>query len=120
MLSLFFAHTGQYIISFYLSGYHFNNVHVQTSNAFFDAEKSYVRATIALDAGCNANFAKCNTLMQNIAYKLKQPDVCATDFTAQNPIVLQAYNGLIAYQPMYQAGCLKDSTGSYCKPSKAR
>lgn len=89
----------------------------QTSHAFFEAEKSYVETTIALDASCNANFAKCNTLTQNIAYKIKQPEVCGADYTAQNPLVLQAYQGLLAYASMYQAGCLKDTAGSYCKQS---
>lgn len=60
--------------------------------------------------------------MQNIANKIKQPDVCGADYTAQNPLVLQAYGGLLAYASMYQAGCLKDAAGSYCKqlPNKPR
>jgi hypothetical protein len=53
--------------------------------------------------------------MQNIAYKIKQPEVCGSDYLAQNPLILQAYDGLLAYQSMYQAGCLKDTAGSYCK-----
>ena len=32
----------------------------------------------------------------------------------QNPMVLQAYNGLVAYQPLYHAGCLTDTGGNYC------
>ncbi|TLD32671.1 c6 zinc finger domain containing protein [Venturia nashicola] len=87
---------------------------LQTSHAFFEAEKSYVKTTTALDASCHANFSKCNALMQNIAYKIKQPEVCGNDYTAQNPLVLQAYQGLLSYASMYQAGCLKDSAGSYC------
>jgi hypothetical protein len=55
--------------------------------------------------------------MQNIAYKIRQPEVCASDYLAQNPLVLQAYDGLLAYQSMYQAGCLKDTAGSYCEYS---
>ncbi|QDS71988.1 hypothetical protein FKW77_001574 [Venturia effusa] len=86
----------------------------QTSHAFFEAEKSYLKTTIALDASCSANFAKCNTLMQKIAYKIKQPETCGDDYTAHNPLVLQAYQGLLAYASMYQAGCLKDTAGRYC------
>ncbi|KAF2427358.1 hypothetical protein EJ08DRAFT_593014 [Tothia fuscella] len=87
---------------------------LQTSHQFFEAQKSYVRTTIALDAGCNANFAKCNTYLSGLASKLLLKENCAADYAAQNPIVLQAYTGLITYQPMYQAGCLKDAKGSYC------
>lgn len=32
----------------------------------------------------------------------------------QNPMVTQAYNGFVAYQPLYHAGCLTDNDGNYC------
>ena len=32
----------------------------------------------------------------------------------QNPMVQQAYNGFIGYEPLYRAGCLTDGDGSYC------
>jgi len=32
-----------------------------------------------------------------------------------NPMVEQAYNGFLAYEPLYQAGCLRaSSNGNYC------
>jgi hypothetical protein len=40
---------------------------------------------------------------------------CAVDYGNDNPQVLQAYNGLVAYEPLYQASCLRDDEGSYCK-----
>jgi hypothetical protein len=40
---------------------------------------------------------------------------CRTDYHNDNPVVLQAYNGLVAYKPAYQASCLRDNKGSYCK-----
>ncbi|KAJ9665477.1 hypothetical protein H2201_004359 [Coniosporium apollinis] len=43
-----------------------------------------------------------------------QPNHCGPDYQNRHPMVLQAYNGFIAYQPLYQAGCLRDSTGNYC------
>ncbi|KAF2399521.1 hypothetical protein EJ06DRAFT_522411 [Trichodelitschia bisporula] len=86
----------------------------QTSHNFFEAQKSFVRTTFALDAGCNANFARCNALMGSLATKLRSSDSCAADYTNQNPLVMQAYSGLIAYATMYQAGCLKDDKGNYC------
>lgn len=39
---------------------------------------------------------------------------CGSDYQNRHPMVLQAYYGFIAYQPLYQAGCLRDSTGNYC------
>ncbi|KAM3418366.1 hypothetical protein BST61_g4365 [Cercospora zeina] len=31
-----------------------------------------------------------------------------------NPSVVQAYNGFLAYDALYHAGCLDDSSGRYC------
>jgi hypothetical protein len=42
-------------------------------------------------------------------------DACKIDYHNDNPVVLQAYNGLVAYKPAYQASCLRDDKGSYCK-----
>jgi hypothetical protein len=53
--------------------------------------------------------------MNTLAWKITLKENCGADYTAQNPIVLQAFAGFVAYQPMYQAGCLKDTQGSYCK-----
>ena len=40
---------------------------------------------------------------------------CGADFRNQQPLVLQAYNGLVAYEPVYKATCLKDAnTNEYC------
>ena len=62
--------------------------------------------------------------MQSYAAQLKDPANCGDDFNKQQPVVLRAYQGLVAYQPIMQAGCLKadpskvsDSKGSsneYC------
>jgi hypothetical protein len=53
--------------------------------------------------------------MANIAAQLIDDSNCGQDFKQQNPLVSQAYAGLIAYEPIYQATCLRDSvTGSYC------
>lgn len=67
-----------------------------------------------LDATCNVNFYSCNNLMSSLAVQLQQDGNCGADYRAQNPQVLYAYEGLIAYQPLYQAGCRKDPSGSYC------
>jgi len=52
--------------------------------------------------------------MSDLANELRWDDNCGYDYDDENALVLQAYNGLIAYQPLYQAGCLKDSEGNYC------
>jgi hypothetical protein len=87
----------------------------QTSQGFFQASKSLVRITQVLDASCNVSFSTCNALMQQLAVQLKQSNNCGTDFANNNPIVIQAYDGFIAYQPMFQAGCQKDDRGRYCE-----
>jgi len=53
--------------------------------------------------------------MNEFGRTIKNDSNCATDYATDNPLVLQAYNGLLAYQPLYQAGCLRDSRGNYCK-----
>lgn len=52
--------------------------------------------------------------MSRLAQDIRKQSNCGPDYTKQNPLVLQAYNGLIAYEPLYRAGCLKSGTGSYC------
>lgn len=54
-------------------------------------------------------------LLNNLASELIDDDNCGADFTRQNPLVVQAYSGLMAYEPVYRATCLKSSeTGNYC------
>jgi hypothetical protein len=53
--------------------------------------------------------------MSSIANNLTSTANCGADYSAQNPMVLEAYMGLITYKPMYQASCLKNpATSSYC------
>jgi hypothetical protein len=54
-------------------------------------------------------------VLQSLATDLISADNCGADFDQQNPLVMQAYAGLIAYEPVYRATCLRDPmTGSYC------
>ncbi|KAI9668686.1 MAG: hypothetical protein M1829_005299 [Trizodia sp. TS-e1964] len=87
---------------------------LQNSNSFFQAQKSVVRLTQALDASCNANFKLCVATMADLARQIQQDQNCGQDFRNQQPLVLQAYNGLVSYSPLYYAGCLKASNGNYC------
>ena len=52
--------------------------------------------------------------MNHLARELVSEENCGVDYSKDNPQVLQAYNGLLAYEPLYQASCLRDDAGSYC------
>jgi hypothetical protein len=87
----------------------------QNSQSFFQAEKSIVRVTQALDATCHVNVSECINTMSTLARNIKLDSNCGDDFRAQNPLVVQAYQGLLAYEPLYRVGCATSpSTGSYC------
>lgn len=89
---------------------------LQNSNSFFQAEKSLVTVSQALDATCAANVTSCKDVMQTYARGLRADTGCGADFGLQNPLVLQAYNGFTAYEPLYYAGCLKSTSNgnNYC------
>lgn len=52
--------------------------------------------------------------MASLARDLLHDNNCGQDYRRQNPLVGQAYNGLIAYEPLYDAGCQKDGHNEYC------
>ena len=88
---------------------------MQTSSGFFDASKSFFKITQTLDATCAVNETQCTTTLNGLARELLADTACKTDYNNDNPIVLQAYNGLVAYKPSYQASCLRDDDGNYCR-----
>ena len=88
---------------------------LQTSNSLFQASKSYVRITQTLEATCAANSTQCAAGLGDMARRLLAEDACKVDYDNNNPQVVQAYNGLVAYEPLYQASCLRDDDGKYCK-----
>lgn len=88
---------------------------LQNSNSFFRAQRTPTLLTQTLDAACNAPLAICSPLLANIASQLIETSNCGQDFRQQNPLVSQAYAGLIAYEPIYRATCLRDATtANYC------
>jgi len=88
---------------------------LQNSNSFFHAESSPILLSQTLDAACNAPLAICSPLMANIAAELIDDSNCGQDYQQENPLVTQAYAGLVAYEPLYRATCLRDSaTNNYC------
>lgn len=56
--------------------------------------------------------------MNTLAGELTSESACKVDYDNNNPQVVQAYNGLIAYEPLYQASCLRDDDGNFCKNSR--
>jgi hypothetical protein len=68
-----------------------------------------------IDASCHVpSYSACSTLMYSLATELST-EACKNDLSLQNPVVTQAYNGLIAYDTLYAALCLTSSTtGNYC------
>jgi len=88
---------------------------LESSNSFFQAEKSVTRITQTLDATCDADLTTCTTFLSNLANNLTTPANCQSDYKAQNPIVAQILTSLVAYKPLYQASCLKNpASGAYC------
>ncbi|KAH9829615.1 hypothetical protein Tdes44962_MAKER09104, partial [Teratosphaeria destructans] len=68
-----------------------------------------------LNASCSADFGTCSSIMSSLAVRIKQNSKCGADYQLRNPNVLQAYNALIAYEPLYHAGCARDQTsGDWC------
>ncbi len=53
--------------------------------------------------------------MASLASQLMQASNCGQDYRNQNPLVMQAYAGLVSYEPLYRATCLRNgATGNYC------
>ena len=88
---------------------------LQNSNSFFKTSRSPALLSQALDASCGASLAQCSPLMASLATQLIQDSNCGQEYRNQNPLVTQAHAGLIAYEPLYRATCLKSSeTENYC------
>lgn len=52
--------------------------------------------------------------MASFAQQIRSDDNCGQDYRRQNPLVSQAYNGLVSYGPLFHAGCQKNNKGEYC------
>ena len=88
---------------------------LQNSMSFFQAARSPSLLKRTLDTSCSASLAVCSPLMKTFADDLIAQGNCQNDYLRQNPLVMQAYSGLQAYEPLYQATCFKDaSTDNYC------
>lgn len=89
--------------------------HTQSSQSFFEAEKSLVSISTVLDHACEANVTRCTDYLARVARNLTDSSNCGPDYEANNPTIKEAYLGLISYQVVYSATCLKDpDTAVYC------
>lgn len=88
---------------------------LQNSMSFFQAARSPSLLEKTLETSCAASLAVCSPLMDKFASDLISAENCQEDYQRENPLVIQAYSGLMAYEPLYQATCLKDKqTNKYC------
>ncbi|KAL7798443.1 hypothetical protein V8C37DRAFT_203145 [Trichoderma ceciliae] len=88
---------------------------LQTSAGFFQAEKSLLSIVRVLDATCRADSSSCATFLDQAATNLTLASNCKTEIQQNQTLVLQAYQGLLAYKALYAATCLQDpSSSQYC------
>jgi hypothetical protein len=88
---------------------------LQNSNSFFKDLASAVTLDEVLETSCSANVTTCSTFMTKLASNLTSSDNCGADYKLGNPVVTQAYDGMISYEPIATASCLEDpSTGDFC------
>jgi hypothetical protein len=91
------------------------NTQAQSSQSFFEAEKSLVSISTVLDHACSANVTRCTDYLAGVARNLTDSSNCGQDYQANNPVIREAYLGLISYQVVYSATCMKDpKTAVYC------
>ncbi|KAK4039954.1 hypothetical protein C8A01DRAFT_36006 [Parachaetomium inaequale] len=85
------------------------------SRSFFEAQRSLVSITRTLDATCAANATFCSTYLAELAQNLTATENCGTDYQLGLSSVVDAYRAMLAYAPVYSAGCLRDpDTKAYC------
>ncbi|KAI0017326.1 hypothetical protein F4780DRAFT_611723 [Xylariomycetidae sp. FL0641] len=88
---------------------------LQSSQSFFEAEKSLVSITQVLNAACAADLDSCTAFLDDLADQLIDSKNCADDYELQNALVVQAYTGMKAYNTVYKATCLTNpETDAYC------
>lgn len=88
---------------------------IQSSQSFFEAEKSLVSISRVLDHACQANATRCASYLADMASNLTSSANCGADYEAGVPTATEAYLGLVSYPVLYGATCLRDAgTGAYC------
>lgn len=88
----------------------------KTSISYFDATRNIFTISEVLNASCGVDHSQCSSLLSSYTSQILDSNVCLDDYRLGNPIVTQAYTGLLAYDSIYAATCLtaNSSTGPYC------
>jgi hypothetical protein len=60
-----------------------------------------------LTTSCAAPISICAATLTDIARQLTLDSNCGADFRARQPLVIQAYNGLLGYEPIATTACLQ-------------
>ncbi|KAF8542906.1 hypothetical protein BDD12DRAFT_875591 [Trichophaea hybrida] len=88
---------------------------LRDSTSFFDImNQGAFQTTAIMDRMCAVNFTGCANFMDNYSGQIRQDRFCHSDYESMNPVVMDMYTTLIAYRPLYSAGCLKAKNGDYC------
>jgi hypothetical protein len=68
-----------------------------------------------LDATCSADLDFCTTYLKTEAASLVSPANCGEEYRRGQNNILQAYYGLMAFEVLYKATCLRErDSGMYC------
>ncbi|ETN36893.1 uncharacterized protein HMPREF1541_07880 [Cyphellophora europaea CBS 101466] len=80
---------------------------LQNSQGFMAAQRAPTQLKAIMDAACAAPISICAATMTDIARQLTLDTHCGADFRARQPLVIQAYNGLLGYEAVATSTCLK-------------
>lgn len=83
---------------------------LQNSQGFFSAQRNPTLLKKLMDTACSAPISICAATLSDIARQLTQDAHCGADFRARQPLVIQAYNGLLGYEAIATTSCLKTSS----------
>ena len=93
---------------------------LRNSNSFFTYTlHSTVATSHLLDITCSLDPSQAQqcekSLSHDLAVELPKSQNCGDDYHLGNPLVVDAYVNLVAYEPVHRASCLKDpETDGYC------
>lgn len=82
---------------------------LRDSNSFFsNTLRSAPETSHFLDTACEASATSCARKLRELAGELVRKEHCGEDYEKGNPVVVDAYVDLVAYEAVYRASCLKD------------
>ncbi|KAL1888575.1 hypothetical protein Cpir12675_006120 [Ceratocystis pirilliformis] len=85
------------------------------SHSFFSAQRQLQTVVRVLDTSCDVDFDTCKAYLKQKALDLTGPKNCAEEYHNDASNIMMVYWGLIAYEPLYKATCIRDpETSMYC------